>query len=145
MASMKLVYIAGPYRAPTPLGVEQNIHAAAVVAAQVWRAGLAAVCPHLNTRQMEGVTSDANFLAGTMEMMRRCDAVMVFEGWKDSRGARAEVEEAMRLGLPVLYAWGDEGYSRTILLDLAAMHDGFRTMARFDPSNDSYWVGRYME
>ena len=60
----KLVYIAGPYRAPTPWQVEQNIRAAMDAAVVVWAAGLYALCPHANTARMEGVTSDESFLAG---------------------------------------------------------------------------------
>lgn len=97
----KLVYIAGPYRAPTLWGVKRNIRAAMDAAVLVWRAGLWALCPHANTARMEGVTTDESFLAGTLEMMRRCDAVLLVPGWRNSAGARAEVEEAGRLQIPV--------------------------------------------
>lgn len=141
---MKLVYVAGPYRSPTAWGVEQNIHAAMSAAAQVWAAGLAAVCPHANAARMEGVTTDENFLAGTLEMLRRCDAVLVIEGWQYSEGARGEVDEAVRLGLPVLYEWGDKSYLADILRALAATPDGYRCRYRIganDPRQDEYWVG----
>lgn len=113
---MKVIYIAGKYRGPNAWAVEQNIRAAEDVAVQVWAAGHAALCPHANSRHMEGVTTDANFLAGTLEMMRRCDAVLLVPGWEASVGTRAEVAEAERLGLPVfspalsmeaLKAWAD--------------------------------------
>ena len=136
---MKLVYIAGPYRAPTPWGVEQNIQAAVLAAAQVWAAGLAAVCPHANSAHMEGVTTDENFLAGTLEMLRRCDAILVIEGWKNSEGARGEVDEAVRLGLPVLYKWGDKSYLADTLRRLAATPDGYRSRAD-DPRKGQFWM-----
>jgi len=136
---VKLVYVAGPYRSPTAWGVEQNIHAAMAAAAQVWAAGLAAVCPHANAARMEGVTTDANFLAGTLEMLRRCDAVLVIEGWKNSEGARGEVDEAVRLGLPVLYEWGDKSYLADILRALAATPHGYRCRAN-DPRQGAYWM-----
>lgn len=98
---MKVVYIAGKYRGPNAWAVEQNIRAAEEVAARVWAMGLVALCPHANSRHMEGVASDEHFLAGTLELMRRCDAVLCVPNWRDSVGARAEVEEAERLGLPV--------------------------------------------
>lgn len=70
---MKLVYVAGPYRATTVWGVEQNILAAQAVGAQVLAIdGLHPVIPHMNTRQMEGIASDEQVLAGTLEMLRRC-------------------------------------------------------------------------
>ncbi len=98
---MKVIYIAGKYRGSTPWEVEQNIRAAEEVAARVWAMGMVALCPHANSRHMEGVATDEVFLAGTLELMRRCDAVLLVPNWRDSVGARAEVAEAERLGLPV--------------------------------------------
>jgi hypothetical protein len=69
--------------------------------------GMVALCPHANSRHMDGVASDEVFLDGTMELLRRCDAVALVSNWRDSAGARAEVEEADRLGLPV---FGREAY-----------------------------------
>lgn len=99
---MKVIYIAGKYRGPNAWAIEQNIRAAEEVAAKVWAMGHAALCPHANARHMlEGLISDEAALAGTLELMRRCDAVVLVPNWRDSEGARAEVAEADRLGLPV--------------------------------------------
>lgn len=98
---MKVIYIAGKYRGPNAWAVEQNIRAAEEVAARVWAAGMVALCPHANARHMDGVASDEHFLAGTLELMRRCDAVVLVPNWRDSEGVRAEVAEAERLGLPI--------------------------------------------
>lgn len=98
---MKVIYIAGKYRGPNAWAVEQNIRAAEVVAARVWAMGLVALCPHANSRHMEGVASDEHFLAGTLELMRRCDAVLCVPNWHDSEGAKAELREAHRLNLPI--------------------------------------------
>lgn len=99
---MKVIYIAGRYRGPNVWAVEQNIRAAEEVAARVWAMGHVALCPHANARHMDGVASDEVFLAGTLELMRRCDAVLLVPNWRDSEGARAEVAEADRLGIPVI-------------------------------------------
>ena len=138
---MKLVYIAGPYRGPNTWAIEQNIRRAEDAAAQVWSAGLAALCPHANSRHMDGVTTDENFLDGTMEMLRRCDAVLLVEGWQKSSGSRAEVGEAMRLGKPVMYAWGDESVVADVLYDLSAGHR-IEDVAGQDPFEERYWMGR---
>jgi nucleoside 2-deoxyribosyltransferase len=99
---VRLVYIAGAYRAPTPWGVEQNIRAAEDLAVKVHAAGMFAVCPHANARHMEGGDiTDAHMLAGTLELMRRCDAVILVSNWRTSSGALAEVAEATRIGIPV--------------------------------------------
>ena len=140
---MKLVYVAGPYRAPTVWGVEKNVQAAQHAAAHVLTVpGLYPVVPHLNTRHMDGHAPDEVFLAGTMEMLRRCDAVLVLGTWTDSAGAKAEVEEAVRLGLPVLYAWGDESWSAGWLADLAKMPAGYRVGDDVqDPLAGVFWPG----
>jgi hypothetical protein len=98
---VKIIYIAGKYRGPTPWAVEQNIRAAEEVAAKVIEAGHMPLCTHKNTAHMEGLADDAFFLAGTMELLPRCDAVLCVSNWRVSVGARAEVEEARRLGVPV--------------------------------------------
>lgn len=98
---MKVVYIAGKYRGPTPWAVEQNIRAAEEVAARVIQAGMMPLCPHANTRHMEGLADDEFFLDGTLELMGRCDAVLCVPNWLDSIGATNEVYEAKRLGIPV--------------------------------------------
>ena len=98
---MKVIYIAGKYRGPTPWAIEQNIRAAEDMAARVIQLGMMPLCPHANTRHMEGLADDQFFLDGTMELLRRCDAVVLVPNWRDSAGARGEVTEAQRLGMPV--------------------------------------------
>lgn len=139
---MKVVYIAGPYRGPNAWAIEQNIRRAEDAAVLVWKAGMAALCPHANARHMlEGNVTDEHALAGTLEMMQRCDAVLLVDDWKRSDGSRKEVREAMRLGLPVLRSWG--AHVDDNLRDLAAMDSGFRSVTPFDPFAETYWMGRY--
>ena len=98
---MKLIYVAGPYRAPTTWGIAQNIHHARAVGAVIAELGAYPVIPHSNTAHMDGVADDALWLAGTLELMRRCDGVVMFGLWKKSNGATAERREAMERGIPV--------------------------------------------
>jgi len=98
---MKVVYIAGPFRGPTPWDIENNIRRAETLALEVWRLPAAALCPHCNTRFFQNAAPDNVWLDGDLEMLRRCDAVMLTPDWEKSGGARAEVEEAHRLGIPV--------------------------------------------
>jgi hypothetical protein len=111
---MRVVYIAGKFRGKTPWVQELNVRAAEMWALDVWRMkGLAALCPHPMTRHYQGSAPDEVWLAGTLEMMRRCDAVYLVPGWRDSEGARKEKKEAEGIGLPVfetreeLEAWHD--------------------------------------
>lgn len=99
----KVVYIAGPYRAKDYLTKQENIHAAACMAARVWKLGHVALCPHLNSAHLDEYGDEKLFVDGTLELMRRCDAVLTtFPGASlISEGARGEVLEARRLGIPV--------------------------------------------
>lgn len=104
VSRIPLVYVAGPFRASTPWEVEQNTRNAEGVAARVWLAGGAALCPHTNARFFDGLTDDDVFLRGDLEMLRRCDALVMAPGWEHSTGSLGEFSEAQRLGLPVFYS-----------------------------------------
>lgn len=98
---MRLVYIAGPYRASNNWLIERNVRRAEELALQVWEAGAVGVCPHTMTRYYQGTLPDEVWLAGDLEILRRCDAVLTAPHWHISHGATEEVNEARRLGLPV--------------------------------------------
>ena len=153
---MKVIYIAGKYRGPTPWAIEQNIRAAEDVAAKVWAAGHVALCPHANARHMlDGNTADEAALAGTMELLRRCDAVLCVSNWRDSVGARAEVEEARRLGLPVFGVgsefadylgrvgeelYGDNGQGNPWASSMDMAVDNLCEWAIYDDKVDKRWI-----
>lgn len=98
---MKVVFVAGPYRASTEYAVMQNIRNAESVALRVWKAGAACICPHLNTAFFGGAADDSVWLNGAIEILRRCDAVVCVAGWQGSRGASGEVKLAKQLSIPV--------------------------------------------
>ena len=98
---MKVVYVAGPFRGPSAWDIECNIRRAETLALEVWRLGAAALCPHCNTRFFQNAAPDEVWLEGDLEMLRRCDAVIVTSDWQKSSGAKAEVIEAIHLGIPV--------------------------------------------
>lgn len=103
---MKLVYIAGPYRAKTTVGVKRNIERAESVGMYIATSGrgiLYPVIPHTNTAFWDGLRDAQYFVDGTLEMMRRCDAVMIVPGIDISQsvGTIGEIDDAKRTGLPV--------------------------------------------
>jgi hypothetical protein len=104
---MKLVYVAGPYRAPSEWHVLQNIRRAEEIALEVWRLGAACICPHKNTAFFGGAAADSIWIIGDLEIVRRCDAVICTDNWESSVGARGEVELAKQLQLPIFYTLGD--------------------------------------
>lgn len=106
--AVAVVFIAGPYRGATPWDVEQNVRRAEALALRVAGAGAMPLCPHANTRFFDKQLTDEFWLAGIQELLRRCDAVALVDGWERSAGARAEVALAEGLGIPVLHEWAGE-------------------------------------
>jgi hypothetical protein len=100
---VKVAYIAGPYRAATPNAILQNIQAAGEVALNYWRKGYAVICPHKNTALFDGECPDSTWLQGDLELIRRCDVVVMMPNWRESSGARAEHNLAEGLGKEIIY------------------------------------------
>lgn len=98
---MKVVYVAGPFRGRCHWDVEENIRRAERLALEVWRSGAACLCPHANTRYFDGAAEDRVWLEGDLEMLGRCDAVVMTTDWERSNGARAERRYAESRGIPV--------------------------------------------
>ncbi len=77
---------------------------ARTVARQLWGMGFAAICPHTNTILMGGDDLPPDiFLEGDLEILRRCDAIFMLDGWRKSEGAIREWELAKDLGMLVIY------------------------------------------
>jgi hypothetical protein len=118
--AVKICYVAGRFSGADRSVVETNIAVAGSVALEVAKLGAMPLTPHLNAAlpAFETIQPYQFWIAGTLELLRRSDAVMLVSNWRDSSGARGEVEEAKRLGLPVfneiteLKEWLD-GYAST--------------------------------
>lgn len=98
---MKLVYIAGPLRASNGWDVTLNIIKAKALALEVWRLGAVCICPHANTDGFGGVLPEQTWIDGDIEILTRCDAVLMADGWEQSYGACNERLAAMKHGIPV--------------------------------------------
>lgn len=98
---MKVIYIAGPFRAANAWLVAENVHRAEQAAHEVVKLGAMPLTPHSIGARMDGTATAQFWISGTLELMRRCDAVLVLPGYKDSEGTRGEIAEAERLKLPV--------------------------------------------
>lgn len=98
-----ILYVSGPYTATDQNpSVEHNIQDAWRVAFKYWRLGYAVICPQANSYHMDAA-SYQDFIEGTMEMMERCDGVVMMKGWEKSNGARGEHARALELKLPIHY------------------------------------------
>lgn len=112
---MKVVYVAGPFRAINPDGtpdmmrVQDNIMRAMWLSLEVWKRGHAAICPHANTMFFTGAAgcADSVWLDGDLELIRRCDAILMTPDWRKSSGACTEHSLAQQLNLPILYTVAD--------------------------------------
>jgi hypothetical protein len=110
---MKVIYIAGPFRALSNYcpgqqdawGIQQNVMRAMELALIVWRLGAVALCPHANTMFFQCSAPDDVWLKGDLELLKRCDAVLMTPDYQKSSGARKEKEYAESIGIPVFEDW----------------------------------------
>ena len=98
---MKLIYIAGPYRAATEHEIWLHIEAARAKAIELMRLGYGVIVPHMNTAHLGGAVPDEQFVEQGMEMARRSDAVFLLVNWKKSSGSRAEYNAALTANVPL--------------------------------------------
>lgn len=96
-----LLYVAGKYRGD----VDSNIASARKVAAELYKAGHNVICPHLNTSKMDEDTNlpDEFWLSSTLELLARCDGIVMVPGWEDSEGATKELDYAIAHNISVTY------------------------------------------
>jgi predicted mannosyl-3-phosphoglycerate phosphatase (HAD superfamily) len=100
---MKVIYVAGPFRADTSWEMEQNVRRAEEVALELWKLGAAVICPHSNTRFYQGEADDQVWLDGDIEILKRCDAVYMLPDWTESVGASEEHKVAVESMKKTLY------------------------------------------
>lgn len=102
---MILIFVAGPYTAPTQKQVEANIKRCERLAMEVQALDCGAICMNSMGRDWDGETPTLDqVMASSKLALSRCDALIVAEGWQHSTGTKEEIVEADRLGLKVLYS-----------------------------------------
>lgn len=111
---MNVIYIAGPYRASTEYEVRQNIRRAEDRAVECWNLGFVPLCPHKNSAGLGGAVSsvtglsdDKMFLDGGIELLKRCDALLLVdlpvEVIRASEGTMLEINTATARGISVCW------------------------------------------
>jgi hypothetical protein len=102
---VRLAYIAGPYRGKNEYEVYQNIERAGQMALKYWKLGYAVICPHKNTAFFTGAEGlpDSTWLDGDLEMLGRCDVIVMLPGWELSQGAYEELKFARAHELQVIF------------------------------------------
>lgn len=101
--NMNVIYICGPFTACTPWEIECNVRRAETLGLEVAKLGAMPLIPHANTRYFHGHMTPEFWYEGTLELLKRCDALIVLNGWKSSRGARGEVDYAIEHSMPVFH------------------------------------------
>lgn len=95
---MRIVYVAGPYRAKTHYEVELNVRQAEAASIELWQMGYAVICPHKNTAHFDNLAPDEIWLEGDLEIIKRLqahtDIMVMLPGWENSEGALKEKEIA---------------------------------------------------
>jgi nucleoside 2-deoxyribosyltransferase len=99
---VKVVYIAGPFRARTAWRIRLNVHRAEIAAFMIASLGAMPLTPHKNTENFHGELTEEFWLRGCRELLRRCDAVYV-SALAGSVGTAAEIALAEACGIPVFH------------------------------------------
>lgn len=110
---MHCIYIAGKYTGSCAWEVKKNILKAELLGAEVVskfgniHGGVMVIIPHTNTAHWEGLQSDEWFYKATMELLKRCDAMIYVPGDQDrSYGTKMEILHCQETNKP--YFPGDQ-------------------------------------
>jgi hypothetical protein len=99
-----LVFVAGPYSAPTEDGVERNIENAIDVGLALFKRGYYPIIPHVLVREyydpedQNGLFGYESLMDYTFSLVQKCDALLMIG---PSPGADREREFAEGLGIPI--------------------------------------------
>ena len=105
----RLLYISGPYTAPTHIEVLLNIDRAKAKILYLYKKGYIPVCPHTMSSFMGGglckdpVKDYRAWMEIDLAILERCDGIFMLKGWKKSKGAKEEHTLAIQLGLTIEY------------------------------------------
>lgn len=101
--TLPVIYTAGPFTAPTQWDIERNVMAMREIALEVAKLGCVPLCPHANTSLFHGQCTPVFWYRATMELLRRCDAIIMHPKWQHSEGSRLEHQWAVDNFLPIFY------------------------------------------
>lgn len=106
---MKLIYIAGPYTAEDIYSLRRNILRAEKAGREVFKAGHIPVIPHSIGDALDTGTDFKHFRPADwmqklcLPLLKRCDGILLTQGWQNSKGARMEFEFAQNNNMPIFY------------------------------------------
>jgi nucleoside 2-deoxyribosyltransferase len=101
----KRIYVAGPYSADNVIDVLKNIGKGKHFSAQVFKMGMAPFCPWADDIYCQILWGEdlsvKQFQKASMAWVEVCDAMLLVPGWENSKGTKAEIKHANKLGIPV--------------------------------------------
>ena len=104
-----IIYISGPYTAPTEKKIKANISKARYCAIRIMQLGHTVICPHTMTAfwdKVSNLTYD-DFMKMYLDLIKVADALFMLPGWRESEGATQEYREAIRLGKEFFYTFSE--------------------------------------
>lgn len=108
-----IIYISGKYTDDTQEKIDANIALARKHAIRLWEAGYTVICPHLNTANFEKDCSIKweDYIRGDLQIVSRCDAVVMLCNMNNSQGALMERTVAIEKGIPVFHSTSEDDFS----------------------------------
>jgi hypothetical protein len=95
-----MIYVAGPFRSPSPFTVRQNvINAERVGLYLAEKFGVVPVIPHSMYAAYHGTMDDQFWLDATRELLLRCNAAVFIAGYFKSSGSLGELETCKSRGI----------------------------------------------
>lgn len=103
-----MIYLASPYTHPDPRVREARFDAACLATAALVRAGQIVFSPIVHGHPLVRFDLPIEWEYWERfdrEHLRRCDevAVLMIDGWRESRGVQAEIDLAIEMDLPIRY------------------------------------------
>ncbi|KAA0888728.1 DUF1937 family protein [Oryzomonas rubra] len=105
----QIVYVAGPYTAPTREGIQANIDKAEAIGKMLLLQGDTPLIPHRITGHWDadprfsGMTARDWMNDVCLPLLDRCDAIIMCPGWINSPGSLQEHQHAVVTGKLIMY------------------------------------------
>ncbi len=132
-----LIYVAGPYTADSWEGVHANVKQACEAGRLLMHLGHHPVVPHsmyMGWDLADPKLTYEHFIKADLDLLSRCDALVMLPGWEDSPGSCGEYTEALERGLRI--------YLNLVEVPLAGSDDAVPALIlpapAADPGGDVY-------